>query len=148
MSTLQRAGQAKFGKNPIKLAEEFVTGIDLRGAVVSQYQRELIEKLNDPKVRYLDLFDMSFDHAAHHTNDTQSHLEILRDLDTLLGRIWTAIQKSPNASETMLVIVSDHGFNTDTRVLSQGFNLVKLLGSRDGGGHRVSPITGFAGLLN
>ncbi len=137
MSTLQRAGQAQFGKSPIKLAEEFVTGIDLRGAVVSQYQRELIEQLNDPKVRYLDLFDMSYDHAAHHTNDSQSHLEILRDLDGLLGRIWMGIQKSPMASETMLIVVSDHGFNTDDRVISQGFNLVKLLGSREGGGHHV-----------
>src|SRR6185503_14005230 len=116
MSTLQRAGQAEFAKNPIKLAEEFVVGLDLRGAVVSQYQRELIENIGDPKVRYLDLFDMSFDHGAHHTNDNQSHLEILRGLDSLLGRIWTAIEKGPSASETMLVVVSDHGFNTDSRV--------------------------------
>ncbi|HKP48128.1 MAG TPA: alkaline phosphatase family protein [Pyrinomonadaceae bacterium] len=137
METLQRAGEAQFLKNPIKLAEEFVVGLDLRGAVVAQYQRELIEKIGDPKVRYLDMFDMSFDHTAHHTNDTQSHLETMRALDTLLGRIWTAIQKSPSASETMLVVVSDHGFNTDNRVLSQGFNLVKLLGGREGGGHHV-----------
>jgi hypothetical protein len=33
--------------------------------------------------------------------------------------------------------VSDHGFNTDERVYSQGFNLVKLLGSPAGGGHHV-----------
>jgi Type I phosphodiesterase / nucleotide pyrophosphatase len=137
LSTLQRAGQAEFGKNPIKLAEEFVVGFDLRGAVVSQYQRELIDALNDPKMRYIDLFDMSYDHTAHHTNDSRSHLEILRDLDALLGRIWTAMQKSPGASETMLIVVSDHGFNTDERVISQGFNLVKLLGSREGGGHHV-----------
>jgi hypothetical protein len=137
MSTLQRAGQAEFAKNPIKLAEEFVVGFNLRGAVVSQYQREMIDALKDPKVRYLDLFDMSYDHAAHHTNDSQSHLEILREFDALLGKVWTAIQASPGASETMLVVVSDHGFNTDGRVISQGFNLVKLLGSRDGGGHHV-----------
>jgi len=35
------------------------------------------------------------------------------------------------------VIVSDHGFNTDEQVISQGFNLVKLLGSANGGGHHV-----------
>jgi hypothetical protein len=137
LGTLQRAGQAQFAKSPIKLAEEFYTGLDLRGTVFTQYERELIEKLADPRVRYLDLFDMSFDHAAHHTNDRESHLEVLRRLDALIGRIWTAIQKSPMASETMLIVVSDHGFNTDERVISQGFNLVKLLGSREGGGHHV-----------
>ena len=55
----------------------------------------------------------------------------------MLGQIWTAIQKSPLASETTLIVVSDHGFNTDERVYSQGFNLVKLLGSAAGGGHHV-----------
>lgn len=137
LGTLQRAGQAQFGKNPIQLAQEFMVGLDLRHAVFSQYERELIEALNDPRMRYLDLFDMSFDHAAHHTNDRESHLAVLRKFDSLLGRIWTGIEKSPLASETILVVVSDHGFNTDERVLSQGFNLVKLLGSREAGGHHV-----------
>ena len=108
-------------------------------AVFSHFERELIEALNDPRMRYLDLFDMSFDHAAHHTNDRESHLAVLRKFDALLGRIWTGIEKSPLASETVLVDVSDHGFNTDERVLSQGFNLVKLLGTREGGGHQSSP---------
>lgn len=137
LSTLQRAGEAKFLRTPIAVVSEFVTGLDLRDAVFSQYERELIDALADPRVRYLDLFDMSFDHAAHHTNDDASHLEVMRGIDARLGRIWAAIQKSPQASETMLVVVSDHGFNTDPRVISQGFNLVKLLGSREGGGHHV-----------
>ena len=34
-------------------------------------------------------------------------------------------------------MVSDHGFNTDEKIYSQGYNLVKLLGSRAGGGHHV-----------
>src|ERR1051325_6183751 len=50
---------------------------------------------------------------------------------------WTAVEKSPMASETVFILVSDHGFNTDERVYSQGFNLVKLLGSAAGGGHHV-----------
>jgi len=137
LGTLQRAGQAQLAKHPIKLAGEFATGFDLRGTVFSQYERELIQTLADPRVRYLDLFDMSFDHTAHHTNDLNSHLEALRGIDARLGRIWTAIQKSSLASETLLVVVSDHGFNSDQRVLSQGFNLVKLLGGREGGGHHV-----------
>jgi hypothetical protein len=137
LGTLQRAGQAAFVKNPVKLAEEFVTGLDLRNAVFGQYEKELIDSLADPRIRYVDLFDMSFDHTAHHTNDDASHLEALRGIDARLGRIWTAIQKSPLAPETMLVVVSDHGFNSDPKVISQGFNLVTLLGTREGGGHHV-----------
>jgi hypothetical protein len=137
LGTLQRAGQAQFAKNPVQLAEEFITGLDLRNAVFSQYERELIQALSDPRMQYLDLFDMSYDHAAHHTNDDASHLQVLRELDARLGRIWTAIQKSPLAAETVFVVVSDHGFNSDPNALSQGFNLVKLLGTREGGGHHV-----------
>ncbi len=137
MATLQRAGQKKFLKNPIDLAGEFVSGFSFRAVVPDQLERELIERLNDPRVQYLDLYETSFDHVAHHNNDRESHLFALRDLDALVGRIWTAIQKSRQASETALIVVSDHGFNTDERVISQGFNLVKLLGSYTGGGHHV-----------
>ncbi len=137
MATLKHAGQATFLKNPIDLAGEFISGFDLRGAVPDQIERELIERLNDPRVQYLDLYETSFDHVTHHNNDRESHLIALRDIDALLGRIWTAIQKSPMASETALILVSDHGTNSDERVISQGFNLVKLLGSYGGGGHHV-----------
>src|ERR1051326_1865822 len=111
LATLQRAGQAELRKNPIQLTEEFITGLDLRNAVFTQYERELIDALGDPRVQYVDLFDMSYDHAAHHTNDDASHLQVLRELDARLGRIWTGIQKNPLASETIFIVVSDHGFN-------------------------------------
>lgn len=137
LDTLKHAGQATFLKNPIELAGDFVAGFDLRGAVPDQIERELIERLNDRRVQYLDLYETAFDHAAHHNNDRESHLIALRELDGLVGRIWTAIQKSPMAAETALIVLSDHGFNTDERVISQGFNLVKLLGSYSGGGHHV-----------
>ncbi len=135
--SLQRAGQAKFLRNPLALAGEFFAGFDLRGVVPAQLERELIDRLQDPRVEYLDLYETSFDHVAHHNNDRESHLVGLRDIDGLIGRIWTGIQKSPFAADTVLVLVSDHGFNTDERVISQGFNLVKLLGSEEGGGHHV-----------
>ena len=103
-----------------------------------QLERELIESLQDPRVHYLDYYiPPTFDHVAHHNNDRASHLGALRDIDGLIGRIWTGIQKSRLGPETVLVVVSDHGFNTDERVISQGFNLVKLLGSYAGGGHHV-----------
>jgi hypothetical protein len=137
LALLMRAGQTHFLKKPVQLAGEFLTGFEIRNVVYDQIVREMIEKLNDPRVRYLDMWTGSFDHVAHHNNDRESHLAALRELDVLLGRLWTAIQKSPMASETALIVVSDHGFNTDERVISQGFNLVKLLGSSGGGGHHV-----------
>src|SRR6185503_3226796 len=91
----------------------------------------------DPKLRYLDLFMPDFDHVAHHNNDSQSQLVALKHMDAVIGEVWTAINKSPMAKNTSLVLVSDHGFNTDEKIYSQGFNLVSLLGSRDGGGHHV-----------
>jgi len=137
LATLKRAGQATFLKNPIELAGDFIAGFDLRGAVPDQIERELIERLNDPRVQYLDLYETSFDHVTHHNNDRESHLIAMRDIDGLVGRIWTAIQKGPMAPETVLIVLSDHGTNTDERVISQGFNLVKLLGSYAGGGHHA-----------
>jgi hypothetical protein len=137
IALLQRATESKFLRNPIDLAAEFVMGLETRNIVFDQEERELIQKLNDPRVRYLDLLMMTFDHTAHHNNDRDSHLHALQEIDSLIGRLWTAIQKSPMAADTAFVIVSDHGFNTDEQVISQGFNLVKLLGSANGGGHHV-----------
>ena len=138
IKSIQLAAEAKFvRRNPIELATEFVTGLDTRNIVGQQLERELIANLSNPRVRYLDLLTMDFDHTAHHNNDRESHLATLQQIDAQLGRLWTGIQNSPMASETAFIIVSDHGFNTDERIISQGFNLVKLLGSRAGGGHHV-----------
>jgi len=138
IKSIQLAAEAKFvRRNPVDLATEFLIGLDTRNIVFEQFERELLARLSNPRVRYLDLLTMDFDHTAHHNNDRESHLATLQQIDALLGRLWTGIQNSPMASETAFIIVSDHGFNTDERVISQGFNLVKLLGTRAGGGHHV-----------
>jgi len=136
-STLQSGVQNRFLKSPKELFDEWTMGFEMRSVVTDQLVRELITKLNDPKIRYLDLYSADFDHVGHHNNDIQSHLNVLKQMDSVIGLIWTSIQKSPLADETALVVVSDHGFNTDERIYSQGYNLVKLLGSRTGGGHHV-----------
>jgi hypothetical protein len=135
--TMESAAENRFLKNPRELLDEWTLGFELRETVSDQSERDLIEGLNNPRYRYLDLYISSFDHTAHHNRDRESHLYVLQALDAAIGRIWTAIQKSPFAKETALIVVSDHGFNTTERVYSQGFNLVKLLGSREGGGHHV-----------
>lgn len=137
-TTLQQSMQNGFGKySPREMVDEWTLGFEPRTMIQEQLERELIEKLSNPRIRYLDYYTTEFDHASHHNRDRESHLYALKDLDAIVGRIWTAIQKTPQAAGTALILVSDHGFNTDERVYSQGYNLVKLLGSRVGGGHHV-----------
>jgi hypothetical protein len=136
-STLQRGLQGRFMKSPKELFDEWTMGFELRSAITEQLIKELITNLGDPKIRYLDLMMEDFDHAAHHNNDVQTHLAVLKEMDAVIGQVWSAIQKNPLADETAMVLISDHGVNTDEKVYSQGYNLVKLLGSRMGGGHHV-----------
>jgi len=133
-STLKSGFQNRFMRPPKELFDEWTMGFEMRSAVKDELVRELIAKLNNPNIRYMDLFLADFDHVGHHNNDLQSHLFVLKGMDATIGQVWTAIQKSDLADETALVLVSDHGFNTDERIYSQGYNLVKLLGSRAGGG--------------
>ena len=136
-STLQGGLQNRFKKSPKELFDEWTMGFEMRSALRDELVRELTGKLANPKLRYLDLMLRDYDHIAHHNNDTASQLAVLKDMDSIIGQIWTAIQQSSLADETALVIVSDHGFNSDPQIYSQGYNLVKLLGSRAGGGHHV-----------
>src|SRR5215813_6924514 len=136
-STLQNSLQNKFKKPPKELFDEWTMGFEMRSAITEQLIRELITNLNDPKMQYLDLMMEDFDHVAHHNNDEQSHLFVLKRMDAVIGQVWTAIQKSPLADQTAMVLISDHGVNSDDKIYSQGYNLVKLLGSKAGGGHHV-----------
>jgi hypothetical protein len=138
-ATFQKALENRVRTAPRELFDEWAMGggTGLRNAVPDQFLRDLIEGLNNPRLRYLELVNTDFDHTSHHNNDRDSHLTALKELDGMVGQIWTAIQKTPLASETALIVVSDHGTNSDERVYSQGYNLVKLLGSVAGGGHHV-----------
>ena len=136
-ATLQSSLQNKFMRPPKEIFDEWTMGLDIRNAIADQLLRELLAKINNPKIRYADLFIADFDHIAHHNNDKESQIFVLKQMDSSIGQVWTAIQKTPQANDTALVVISDHGFNTDERIYSQGYNLVKLLGSRAGGGHHV-----------
>lgn len=125
-------------RKPEEFIDEWTTGFDFRDVTVSQNERDIIYKLNNrPEINYFDYFSGIFDHVSHGNNDTFSRLQVLKELDQTVGRIWTAIQSSPQADETALVVVSDHGFNSDEKIYSQGFNLIKILTSAAGGGHHV-----------
>src|SRR5687767_3417327 len=68
-STLQSGVQNRFLKSPKELFDEWNMGFDTRSILTDQLVRELTAKLNDPKIRYLDLFLADFDHVGHHNND-------------------------------------------------------------------------------
>src|SRR5436305_739449 len=87
-------------------------GLGLKSSVPDQLARELISALSDPRFRYFELITTAFDHTAHHNNDRETLLNVLKELDAMLGQIWTAIQKSPLASETALIVMTDQFFKT------------------------------------
>jgi hypothetical protein len=135
--TLQQALPNHFSHSLRQLLDEWTIGFDLGSAVEDQTERELIAKLSDPSVLYLDYFTGDFDHIAHAASDAASQRLALQRIDALIGRVWTAIESSALAAQTVLVAVSDHGMNTQPGVYSQGYNLLQFLGSRAGGAHHV-----------
>jgi hypothetical protein len=136
-NTLRQGLEHHFSRSPRDLLDEWTMGFEIGGSVEEQMERELIEKLADPQIRYLDYFTGEFDHVAHLTPDPASQRAALQQIDAMIGRIWTAIQSSPEAARTMLVVVSDHGMNTEPEIYSQGYDLVAFLTSRAGGAHHV-----------
>ena len=135
--SLQHAAQKRFSKSPKQLFDEWETGFEVGNMVNRQTERELLQHAADPSFRYLDYFTGDFDHVAHLTPDRESQWRVLEEIDTLVGRVWTAIENSALASQTVLAMVSDHGMNTEPGVYSQGFSLLDFLNSRAGGGHHV-----------
>jgi Type I phosphodiesterase / nucleotide pyrophosphatase len=135
--TLKEALPNRFSRSLRELLDEWTIGFGLSSSVEEQTERELIAKLNDPSIRYLDYFTGDFDHTAHATADVVSQRLALQRIDALIGRVWTAIQASPLAAQTVLAAVSDHGMNTEPGVYSQGYNLLQFFGSAAGGAHHV-----------
>ena len=145
--TLQDSLENAFRGNPRTVFDELITGFPIGSSVTKQTERELLQKLNDPRVRYLDIYLGDYDHMAHLTNDGAAQFHVIEELDALMGRVWTAIQASPLASTTMLVLVSDHGMNTTPGVYSQGYSLIDWFNSSEGGAQHVLtnryPLTEF-----
>lgn len=145
------------GKSLSDLAGEWAGGIDFRGAIAEQHERDVIAQLNDPNVKYLDIYTAEFDHAAHLHRDRASLLAAAQSVDAMVGRVWQAIERSQLGDETVLALLSDHSLNTDERVYSQGYNLINLFNSAAGGAHHVATnrypmsayqIKGFNPLVN
>ena len=147
-STLHSSLQVGFVSRSLRdLFDEWQTGFSMSDSVNQATERDILRDLKNPQIRYLDYFTGEFDHVAHLTPDRAAQLHVLESLDALTGRLWSAIQSSPLAATTALVMVSDHGMNTDEQVYSQGYNLVDWFNSAAGGGHHVitdrHPMTEF-----
>lgn len=137
-NTFLRSFANVFPANWEDLVDEYTVGFGFRDAPTDQVEKDIINYLaNKPQIDYMDYFSSNFDHTSHHVSDDFSKYKTLKDLDLVVGRIWTAIQNSSRANETALVMVSDHGTNSKEGVYSQGFSLVKTLGGANGGGHHV-----------
>lgn len=137
-TTMQHAATKLFaGRSMRELAAEWVAGVDFRGGMTDQYERDVIALLNNPEIKYLDIFTPEFDHAAHLHRDRATLLRAMQDIDAMVGRVWRAIERSPMRDETALILVSDHAMNTDEKVYSQGYDLIRVLTGAAGGGHHV-----------
>jgi hypothetical protein len=136
-STMKGSLKQGLGRPPKQLFDEWQSGFTISHSVNDQLEKELIEKLADPQIRYLDFFTGDYDHVAHLTNDRVSQLHEIQGVDNLLGRVWNAIEKSPLASTTALVLISDHGMNTVEDTYSQGYNLVDWFNGAGGGAQSV-----------
>jgi Type I phosphodiesterase / nucleotide pyrophosphatase len=102
-----------------------------------QTEHELDQNLSKSEILYLDDYTGDVDHTGHETSDAAALMSVLKRLDALTGRIWTAIQKSPLADRTLFVVVSDHGMNNVPGIVSQTFSLPDFFNSPEGGGHHV-----------
>lgn len=136
-TTLKDTLARRFSSKVLFSTIEGIESPSLDAELQKQMEVELETNLMRPEILYLDLYVTDVDHVGHLTSDPAALFEVLRRLDAVVGRVWSSIQKSPSARDTMLVVVSDHGMNNVPGVISQTFSLTDLLNSRDGGAHHV-----------
>jgi hypothetical protein len=135
------------GKPAKEVFDEWQIGFSYSKPIYAHFEQDLIRNLSDPKIRYLDFFTGEYDHNGHLTNDPVTEAAALEEIDAMVGRVWSAIARSPLAGTTVLALVSDHGMNTSPTIYSQGYSLVDWFNSLAGGAHHVltnrHPLTEF-----
>lgn len=136
-STLEEVLKRRFSSRTLFSMVENAGAPSFDELIAEETGKELIQALQQPEIFYLDFFTGDVDHAGHVTNQPAALLDVLRRLDSLAGRLWSAIQANPLAAETLFVVVSDHGMNNVPGVFSQTFSLPDLFNSAEGGAHHV-----------
>jgi Type I phosphodiesterase / nucleotide pyrophosphatase len=135
--TLEHSLGRQFSRDALLSMIEDGARPSLEDNLEQQTESELDAALQGRDVLYLDFFTGRLDHEAHATSQPEALYQELLRLDGLVGRIWTDIQKSPLADQTIFVVVSDHGMNNVPGIVSQTFSLPDLFNSREGGAHHV-----------
>jgi type I phosphodiesterase/nucleotide pyrophosphatase len=136
-STLQHVLERRFSTRVLLPMLESAGTPPLDELLGHQMEEELKHSLNDAEIFYLDFYTGDLDHEGHATNNPAALRDDLRRMDALAGRMWTAIQASVLAGETLFVVVSDHGMNNVPSIFSQSFSLPDVLNSPEGGAHHV-----------
>src|SRR4029079_19546654 len=78
--TLARSMQNLVAQRTAKeLFDEWQIGLGTRDMIGRELEREIIEGLDNPKLRYFDYYSTEFDHATHHNSDRATHLAALHD---------------------------------------------------------------------
>ncbi len=121
----------------LSLLEDPQGGLGLGEGLEKETENEVENGLSGGKLEYLDFFTGDVDHIAHSVNDPRILTDELVRLDALAGRLWSAVEASPLAGQTLFAVVSDHGMNNVPAVYSQTFSLPDLLNSTAGGAHHV-----------
>ncbi len=135
--TLKDALVNTFSGKALSSFLESAAPISLSSSLSKTLENRLLQGLHGPDLLYLDFFTGDLDHEAHATSDPAALFQVLRELDSLVGRIATAIQQSPFARQTLFVVVSDHGMNNVPGIVSQTFSLPDVFNSPAGGAHHV-----------
>jgi hypothetical protein len=134
---LEHALQRHFSEKTIMSMIEGSGTPSFDETLLSQTEADVETALRQPEIFYIDYFTGDIDHEGHATNDPAALMIQLKRLDAFVGRIWTAVQSSPLAQDTTMVMVSDHGMNNVPGIHSQGFSLPDLFSSPQGGAHHV-----------
>ncbi len=136
-TTLEHAAERRFSARFLFSMLESTDTESLDHVLGQQMEKDLDRNLKNSQVLYLDFFTGDVDHLGHGSNDPADLLAALKHLDALAGRLWTAIEDTPLAEQTIFAVVSDHGMNNVPGVYSQAFSLPDLLNSPAGGAHHV-----------
>ncbi len=135
--TLMEVVKRRLSSNAIIATVENAGVPSYESLIQKQTEQYIDEDLRGTEVLYLDFYNGDVDHQGHATNQPEALLATLKEADSLLGRVWTEIQKSPLAKETLVAVVSDHGMNNVPDIISQTYSISDFFSSAAGGGHHV-----------
>lgn len=136
-TTLSNVLKRRFSSQVLLSAVENADTPSLSELWQHETEAEIDTGLKGETYRYLDLYTGDVDHEGHATSRPETLLAVLKNLDTVVGRIWNGIEASSQAKDTTIAIVSDHGMNNVPTIISQTFSLPDLFNSPEGGAHHV-----------